>query len=70
MCRFVIASLALLIASHSFAAELYVAPNGNDSNPGTKDQPLASGAPLEDVMVPPIDTEQTADFETATFASG
>jgi len=37
---------------------------------GSRDEPLASEAPLEDVMVPPIDTEQTAGYETATFASG
>ena len=37
---------------------------------GSKSQPLASGAPLEDVVAPSIDRDQPADFKTATFASG
>jgi hypothetical protein len=32
----------MLIASHAHAADIYVAPNGSDSNPGSKDQPLAT----------------------------
>jgi hypothetical protein len=32
----------ILIALFSSAAEIYVAPNGSDTNPGTKDKPLAT----------------------------
>src|SRR5689334_11777753 len=32
----------MLIASYGHAVDIYVAPNGSDSNPGTKDNPLAT----------------------------
>lgn len=32
----------MLIASHGHAVDIYVAPNGSDSNAGTKDDPLAT----------------------------
>jgi len=32
----------MLIASYGHAVDIYVAPNGSDSNPGTKDSPLAT----------------------------
>jgi hypothetical protein len=37
-----IASIFLLMGVSASAADLYVSPNGNDANPGTAEQPLAS----------------------------
>jgi len=34
--------LALFLAGRALAAELYVSPTGNDANPGTQSQPLAT----------------------------
>src|SRR5687767_125551 len=32
----------MLIACHAHAVDIYVAPSGSDSNPGTKEKPLAT----------------------------
>jgi hypothetical protein len=34
--------LGWFVAASVHAADIYVAPNGNDSNPGTKDQPFGT----------------------------
>jgi len=52
-CRFAVGWVAagwLLIAGTAFSAELYVAPDGRDANPGTKSEPLASIAKARDAV--------------------
>ena len=38
----ILSAFIVLCASSLFAGELFVAPNGNDSNPGTQAEPLAT----------------------------
>ena len=52
-CRFAVGWVAtawLLIAGTAFSAELYVAPDGRDANPGTKSEPVASIAKARDAV--------------------
>ncbi len=44
MSRRICTLVLLLIARVSFGADIWVAPSGNDSNPGTRDSPLATVA--------------------------
>lgn len=60
----------LILAAGVLVTGLVLGSLGMVQRWGSKDQPLASGALLEDAMVPPIDTDQSAGFETATFALG
>lgn len=49
----VIFSLSLLlVADAALAADYYVAPHGNDGHPGTRDQPWASLAKVNEVLQP------------------
>lgn len=49
LARFVLCA-AIGMAATSGAAELFVAPNGNDTNPGTKDRPLATLGRARDLI--------------------
>ena len=60
----------LFLAAGVLVAGLALGTLGMVRRWGAKEQQLESAAPLEDAMVPPIDTDQSAQFETATFASG
>lgn len=60
----------LILAAGVLVTGLVLGSLGMVQRWGSRDQPLASATPLEDVMIPPIDTDQTVQFETATFASG
>ena len=40
----------MLFASSAWSAEFYVAPGGNDSNPGTKDRPVATLVRARDLV--------------------
>jgi hypothetical protein len=42
MIRSILILLAWLAGSTASALDLYVAPSGNDANPGTQDQPFAT----------------------------
>jgi len=60
----------LVFAAGLLVAGLVLGGLGMVQRWGSRDQPLASSAPMENAMVPPIDTDQTDHFETATFALG
>jgi hypothetical protein len=49
---FVLVFTVLLVLSSSIAAEFYVAPNGNDANSGTIDQPFATVARAQEAVSP------------------
>ena len=52
-CRFAVGWMATawsLIVGGAFSAELYVAPDGSDANPGTKSEPLASIGKARDAV--------------------
>jgi hypothetical protein len=48
--QFVIVIAALAAGRQTTAAELYIAPNGNDAHPGTKEQPFATLARARDAI--------------------
>jgi len=50
MMLFMFGAMLLVLASGTFAAELYVAVEGRDSNPGTKAAPFASQARARDAI--------------------
>jgi len=67
----IIASLVLCLfaTGTSFAADLYVAPGGDDANPGTKEKPLASLAGARDA-VRSLKKEKPGRDITVEFAGG
>jgi hypothetical protein len=50
VCVLACLAVCLCVASSAFAADLYVAPGGDDASPGTRDKPLASLAGARDAV--------------------
>ncbi len=50
MLRYYLLTIALLTSLHLLAMDIYVATTGNDANPGTKSQPLATLKGARDVI--------------------
>jgi len=48
--------LGILFVTNAFAADYYISPAGNDSNPGTEAQPWQSIAKVNDADLEPADT--------------
>jgi hypothetical protein len=48
--RYLAAQLVVLWAALTYAGEFYVAPNGSDANPGTKERPFATLARARDAV--------------------
>ena len=47
-CQTVAGVMSLALTGHALALDLHVAPNGNDTNPGTEAKPLATLAAARD----------------------
>lgn len=50
--RLPLLAILLLLASHATAADFFVAPNGDDTNPGSLDKPFASVQRTQSVVKP------------------
>ena len=46
--RIIVGALALAVTTH--AADFYVAPNGSDAEPGTREQPFATPVKARDAI--------------------
>jgi hypothetical protein len=67
----IIAGLTVLLAGGLAAADLHVSPKGNDSNPGTREKPLASLAGARDaVRKLNRDAPITVHFAAGTYFVG